>query len=314
MGKRFFLLFTGFFTVFWLTSCSDQSGDLQDGQAEGKEKKIIACVSIVPQADFVERIGGENIEVHIMVPPGHSPATYEPAPKQMSILEKADVYFRIGVPFEQSWMDRIRQINPQMKIVDTGEGIKLRDISENTEKLADTEVSDHDHEHARRHEGKDPHIWLAPPLVKTQARHIADGLTGLDEGNSAFYEENLKDFHKKLDELDDYIKQRLKNLKERTLYVFHPSWGYFADTYGLKQVAIEHEGKKPGAKKLGELIDSARQTKINAIFVQKEFSQTVADAVAEAVDAEIVTLDPLAPDYLKNMREMADIIADEVNK
>lgn len=307
--------------VSLLNGCGDETR-VQEKKGTDKDK-ITAYVSIVPQADFVERIAQDKVDVHIMVQPGHSPATYEPSPRQMGVLEESDVYFRIGVPFEQSWMKRIRKVNPGMKVIDTAKGITFREITENTEELTEEEAESaenagHDsHEHAENqhdHKGKDPHIWLNPKLVKIQAENITQALQQSDPDNSDFYEANLEEFHRELTELDEYIRQQLSDLKNRNLHVFHPAWGYFADAYDLRQVAIEQSGKEPGAKQLGELIDAADKEEIKAIFVQKEFSQTVAKSVAETVGAEVVTLDPLARNYVKNMKSMADIIAEKVNQ
>jgi len=270
---------------------------------DGKDEKIRVFVSILPQTYFVERIGGEQVETHVMVGPGQSPATYEPAPKQMAALSDADLYFRIGVPFEDPWMDRIRSVNPDMKIVDTRQGIELLPMSNGHH---------HGHGHASHDHGglKNPHIWLSPRLVKIQASTIHDSLVSLDPVNEAFYCSRLQAFQRDLDRLDGEISRLMKDLKNRKFMVFHPAWGYFAADYGLEEIPIEIEGKEPNAKDLARLIQKAGDMKIKIVFVQEQFSRRDAKAVAKAIGGRVVAVDPLGGDYLVNMRSIAETFAE----
>jgi ABC-type metal ion transport system, periplasmic component/surface adhesin len=154
-----------------------------------KSDKLNIFVSVLPQKYFVERIAGDNAEVHVMVLPGHNPATYEPTPSQMKKISRAELYFRIGVPFEEIWMKKLAQLNPELQIVDTREGITLRSMDsfitlqrQMAHQYNDGKKEDHDHSHQ-----KDPHIWLSPELVKVQARTICKNLQLIDPENSGFY-------------------------------------------------------------------------------------------------------------------------------
>jgi zinc transport system substrate-binding protein len=274
-------------------------------------QRIKVFVSILPQAYFVERVGGNRVHVSVMVGPGHSPATYEPMPMQMGELSKADVYFSIGVPFEKVWMGRLSGVNPRMKVIDTGRGIELLPM-ELHDHGADKPYRDHDQTrlHQHRAEGlKDPHIWLSLRLAKIQARNICDGLIAQDPSHRTYYEDNLGAFHSELDELDKQIKDMLKDLRTRKFMIFHPALGYFARDYGLEQLPIETEGKEPSAKTLAGLIEHARDQGVRVIFVQKQFSTASAEAVARAIGGRVARVDPLASDYLNNMREIAETFA-----
>lgn len=261
--------------------------------------KIRVFVSILPQAYFVERVGGERVDVSVMVAPGYSPATYEPMPKQMAELNKARLYFRIGVPFENLWIGPIGKANPRMKVIDTRRGIALLPMKAHHR-------DGHEGRHDRGKGMRDPHIWLSLRLVKVQAQNICDALIEADPAHRAYYKNNLKAFQSDLDKLDAEITEVLKDLKIRKFMVFHPAWGYFARNYGLEQIPIEVEGKEPGAKALDDLIKNAKQEKIKVIFVQRQFSTKNAETVARAIGARIVRIDPLARDYLENMREIAE--------
>lgn len=259
-------------------------------------------VSIIPQAYFVERIGGEFVNVNVMVGPGQNPATYEPTPRQMTNLSNAQIYFRIGVPFELIWIDRIQANNPSLRIVDLRQGIPMREIEAHHH---------HDKEQDEDHSAdktKDPHIWLSPPLVKIQAQTICDTLKEIDPDHASLYEDNLNDFIKDLETLNQEIKSAFQSLQNREFMVFHPAWGYFADTYGLKQVPIELEGKEPTAKQLNEFIEYAKEHNVKFIFVQEQFNQSNAQKIAEAIGGTVISMDPLAKDYLDNMNKITSSI------
>jgi zinc transport system substrate-binding protein len=262
--------------------------------------KLHIFVSIAPQAYFVERIGGERVDVEVLVAPGQSHETFEPAPKQMAALSGADLYFRIGLPFEDRLLDKLSAANDNVRVINTREGITLRQIEEYTDGSQD---EGHDH-----HGQPDPHIWLNPRLVEIQARHIAAGLTALDSLNKAVYEQNLRGFTQDLRQIDSTIAEILAPLKERKIYVFHPAFGYFTDAYKLTQVAVEIGGKEPGGQQLAELISRAQQDSVRVVFVQPQFSQKSARTIAEAIGGTVVPLDPLARDYLENLRRLARTI------
>ncbi|MBN1212073.1 MAG: zinc ABC transporter substrate-binding protein [candidate division Zixibacteria bacterium] len=260
-------------------------------------KKISVFVSILPQAFYVEQIGGEFVTVQVLVGPGQSPATYEPSPKQMSALAETPLYFRIGVPFERHLIGKIEKTFQALKIIDTREGVPLREIDG---------VEHHDHEYTG---GKDPHIWLSPQLVKIQADNIYRALVGYDSARTDYYEKNLEKFKARLDETDAAIREKLAPFKGSRFYAFHPSYGYFADDYGLVQLAVEIEGREPSARQLAALIEHARAEKVRVIFVQPQFAVKTAETIARAIGGRVVQLDPLSGDYLNNLIYMADELA-----
>jgi zinc transport system substrate-binding protein len=287
-------------------------------------------VSVLPQKTFVERVGGPGVEVQVMVQPGASPHTYDPTPRQVAALARADLYVAVGVSFEDAWMGRIRAANPRMQVLDSSQGIDLRAM----------EAPDHDaepgHGHADEgqpavarglggqgtgpaeagegvghdHQVRDPHLWTSPPLVKQMAAGIRDALTQLDPGNGPTYAANYAAFAAELDSLDREIRARLAGVANRRFMVFHPAWGYFADTYGLTQVPIERGGKEPGPRALAALIDQARREQVRVIFVQPQFSRKAAAQVASAIGGRVEVMDPLAPDYLGNLRRVASVLVE----
>ncbi len=263
--------------------------------------KVHVAVSIVPEKYFVKKVVGDLADVTVMVAPGASPATYEPKPSQMRALADADLYFAIGVPFEKAWLPRFAAQNPDMKIVDITEGIeKMPMASHYHHGEQNTRHSTLDTRHSL-----DPHVWLAPPLVKMLAANIAKVLQNADPAHKADYEANLRAFLAELDALDERLRRILAPCKGRAMMVFHPSWGYFARTYGLKQIPIEIEGKEPKSKELMHLIHEAKEEGVDTLFVQPQFSKRAAKAVADAIGAKVVEADSLAADWARNLESVA---------
>jgi zinc transport system substrate-binding protein len=284
------------------SQCSGVQKETSD--KETRDQGFQVTVSILPQAYFVKRIAGDKASINVMIPPGHSPATYAPTPRQMRTLSISHLYFGVGhIPFEQTWIHKISINNPALKIVDTSVGVSLIDT-------AAIEVPRGHHEHApgdgHDHSGIDPHIWLSPVAVKIQAKHILDAFIALDTANREIYQKNYNSFMADIDQLHEELTETLKPLLGRRFMVFHPSWGYLGRDYGLTQLSIEVEGKTPSPADLKRVIDIARVEKIKVIFVQQQFDTHNAEAIAAEIGGKVVRLDPLAPDWLQNMKKIAD--------
>lgn len=254
---------------------------------------IPVFVSIVPQKYFVERIGGEQVRVEVMVKAGESPATFNPNPKKMSLLSQAKLYFSIGVPFETIWIERIRSIHPDVQFVPLHDKVK--------------KITGHDPLHP--HLTGDPHIWTSPVRVKILAQIIKDTLTLAKPEKNEYFEANLHKFVNELDLLDKDIRKILTKGRNKRFMVFHPAWSYFANDYGLEQIAIEQEGKEPGARTMQKTIEEGKRLGVKVIFVQKQFSLSIAENIAKLIGATVREMDPLAEDYLRNMRQTATAIS-----
>ncbi|MDY0220280.1 MAG: zinc ABC transporter substrate-binding protein [Desulfobacterium sp.] len=244
-------------------------------------------VSIQPQAYFVERIANERVIVKVLVPPGKSPAVYSPIPSQMTELAGAGLFFTIGVPFERSFMPKIKGAASGVTIVDTTQGIALRRFANG---------------------GIDPHVWMSPVLVKQQAKNICNALCQALPESADYFRANLELFQADLDQLDESIAKALGPVAGENIFVFHPVFGYFADRYGLIQMAVEVEGKAPRGRALTNFIQQARAARVRVVFVQPQFDTRTANKIARAVNGVVIALDPLAGDYMNNLTAMAQTI------
>ena len=263
---------------------------------------INAVVTIIPQQTFLKAIGGEKVNISLMVQPGDSPHTYEPKPSQMKTIAKAELYFAIDMEFEHLWLPKFQSLNANMKTIDT---VKHVDKMHMTQAHNTHETHD---EHG--HEGKDPHIWTSPTNVKIIAKNMYEALAAYDAPNASYYKTNLDTFLTSIDNTDMKIKKIFSSFKgSKTFMVFHPSWGYFAKDYGLEQIAVEVEGKSPKPRELVSLIKEAKEKKVSAIFTQPEFSDTTAKIIAKELRIPVIKVSPMAVDWSSNLINIAKAIA-----
>ena len=252
-------------------------------------------VSILPQKYLVERVGGERVTVNVLVRPGLNPETYEPTPKQMAGLSDADIYFRMAVPFESVWINKISSNNPGIKIIECCGDINIDD------------PVTHDHDF---HTGltNDAHVWTNPQNAIVLGEIIKSALSEFDPESAEYFENNYRLLLSDLNDLDHYIRTALKDIKNRYLIVSHPSWGHLAEEYGLQQISIEQHGSEIKARQLSKLVEFARKENIHTIYTQKQFNAASARILAREINGRIVELDPLAEDYINNLRHLTQSI------
>ncbi|PLY07065.1 MAG: cation ABC transporter substrate-binding protein [Arcobacter sp.] len=275
-------------------------------------------VSILPQKYFVEKIAQDKVKVNVMVNPGASPTTYEPKTSQMRMLSNSLIYFAIDVPFEDAWLDKFKNANKKMIIIDTADGIDKLEMSAHEHHDEESDVNhslnekeEHKHiqEEGHNHEGADPHIWLDPILVKIQAKNIYKALAKVDAKNIEFYRKNYETFLLELESLNNKLKKILEAYPDKAFMVFHPSWGYFAARYNLEQISIEVQGKEPKPAQLVELVHEAKKHNIKIVFVAPQFSQKGAKTISKSINANVETINPLSEKWDENLIKVANDIA-----
>lgn len=256
-------------------------------------------VSILPQQYVVQQIGAQHVDAQVLVPPGADPHTYEPKPGQMAEMAGAQIYFSVGISFEKVWLPKISAANPQMKVVASDRGI------------AKLPMENHGHATAHGHgpdsdeKVLDPHVWLSPPLVKIMGQTVQAALAEAAPAYAESFENNYREFARRMDDLDAQIRTLLKDKQGTHFISLHPSWGYFAETYGLVQIPVEIQGKEPKAAQLRDLIREAREMKITVIFTQPQFSTRSAQLIAEEIGGRVIPADPLAADLPANLLKQA---------
>jgi len=263
--------------LFGLYSC---------GSDTGEPGKPVVAVSIQPQKYLVSTIADTLFDVVVMVPPGASPATWEPTPAQMKSLDHALIYFRIGhIGFEQAWMDRIIDLNEDMPVVDlsTAEGMELIQV----------DYTHGDHSHV----GIDPHTWLSPARMEIMARTTYFQLAELMPEHKKYFRANYEKLLGEIKNADRQVKKDLEGYYGKSFLIFHPSLAYFAQDYGLKQFPIEYEGKEPTLAHMRNIIDQAEKEGLKTIFVQEEFDRRNAGVIAEEIGGRVIQINPLSEDW-----------------
>jgi len=264
------------------------------GRRNEPENRIIS-VSIAPFKYFVEGIAGENFSVNVMVPAGANPHIYEPYPEQLTRLRHSAAYISNGyLGFEMTWLDRFYEMNRRMKRVSLGDVI-------------DPIAPEHHHE-GDHIENADPHYWVSPLCAMKMAASIKDFLIGLDPKNSMEYNENFKILEGKIREVDSLARDLSSSSASKSFMIYHPNLGYLARDYGLKEIAVENDGKEPSPSRLRELIDLARKDNHKVIMVQREYDTRNARAIADETGARVIVIDPLSEDWYASTTEIIRIL------
>ena len=261
---------------------------------------IPVFVSIGTHLDFCRKIGAHRVTVKLTLPPGKSPETYAPTPQQISDLSQARLFFKVGLPFESVFLNKLKALPRSPEIIDTQAGIKLQPMP--------GEFHDRPHNKIHQHNGLDPHTWLDPELARQQATTICQTLCRVDPEGKNIYTSNYSILESKLKVLNNELKKSFAPFHGCTIFVYHPAFSYFARAFGLQQRAIEMGGKTPKVRELTAFVKKARSENIAALFVQPQFDRQSAEKIARALNCVVVAIDPLAVNYCTNLKHIATSI------
>jgi zinc transport system substrate-binding protein len=299
MEKDFKILFIVVFMILFVSAVliffSNYNNTLNYNNATNTSKLVIVA-SVLPQKEFIEKVGGDKVQVIILVPPGADPHTYEPKASQMEQITNAKMYVHVGsgIDFERTWMDKIRSLNPEMLIINDSKGITfIPSMEPDVGNSSSNEISE-----------SDPHVWVSPKNAQLMVENIYHGLVKIDPKNKDYYLINKENYLKELRQLDKNISNDLSNKKGSKILVYHPSWGYFCHDYGLSQIAIEKEGKDPTPKEMMNIINISKKNHITAIFVSPQHNTRNSEVIASEIGAKVIFIDELSPDYIDNMKKI----------
>ncbi len=271
------------------------------GCRTGRSDKDGITVTIEPFKFFVDELTSGSIPVNVMVPMGSSPATYSPTTGQLKALSTTSLYIKAGhLGFEDAWMERLKELNPDMKVTDLSEGEELIRGEGHTH-------GDHVHEG-----GTDPHIWMSPKSVMRFLPQIREALNKTFPDKKPVIEENYLALLTEIETIHNNFSQLSEQVNSGKFMIFHPALTYLARDYGLEQISIEYEGKEPSPQKLRELIDIAVSENIDIIFIQEEFDQRNAGMVRDATGATIVSINPLGYDWTQEMKNLYSLMKEHL--
>lgn len=240
------------------------------------DKKIAVTASFYPLYDFAKNIGGTNVMVTNMTPPGSEPHDFEPAPKQLIQAEQSKVFIYDGGTLEP-WADKFLQGYNNISVKASKDITLQNGTGEDGTSI------------------KDPHFWLDPVLAQQIVKNIRDGLIQADPANRSLYTENANQYIKKLQKLDADYTSGLAHCSQNTVIASHEVFGYLAQRYHFTAEAITgmSPDQEPSSSKMAELTTMAKAKGIRYIFFESLVSPRLADTIAKEVGAQAIVFDPL---------------------
>jgi zinc transport system substrate-binding protein len=257
-------------SVAWIGGCR---------RYEARDPRPLVVASLVPLGYFVDRIARDSVKAQIMIPPGANPHTHEPGMLEIRQIAHASAFLKVGhpkFPFEQAWQERLVAMDPKLRVIDGFAGVPRTD--------------------------EDPHVWVSPRAVRVLVENLSRALGELVPAERAAIARRKGEVLSDIDQVDRELRSELSGLTSRRFLVFHPDWGYFAREYGLEQIDIEQQARDP--RSLSLVTDRARADGVRVIFVSPQMSRQSAERVARDIGARVEVIDPLAYDWVKNMRHV----------
>lgn len=248
----------------------------------------IVAVTVPAQAWLVKQIAGEGVELLTMVPSGHVPETAQPGPQKLSRYQQADVHFIVGDP---ALFFETRYISPYRKKAASGSWLSMFDIAGQISPV-------------HKLKGLDPHLWTSPRIMLASASALEQVLAELDPQNANLYRNNLSRLQETISNIDRQLRVSVGLRSTDKLLVYHPAWGHFCQDYGLQQLAIENEGKAPGAGSLSTLFNNLEKDSINFIISSPGHDRRIAAMIAEQFRMNLVMINPMETDWMRMMLEM----------
>ncbi len=291
------------------------------------EEKTIT-VTIPPLAWFVEAIADDDFTINVMLPPGADHHIWEPLPAQINSLSGSEAFIMNGqLEFEHAWMNRFRQVNSKMQILDLSRSIELigdeghheveGDIDHEGNHEDETGDDPEGHREAKSgddheghgHSGADPHFWMSPAAAAVMAEDIRDFLIALNPGSAGKYEQNYILLADTIAAIDEMVRSAVGTMNTRTVMIYHPALAYMARDYGFEQLSFEDEGKSPSPARMKELIDIAREKKIKSIFIQAEYDLRNAESLSRETGAELIVINPMNRNWPEAVIEVAHALS-----
>jgi len=264
------------------------------GIAYSANIKVVA--SIYPLGDIAKQVGGERVDVKVMLPPGVSPHTFEPTPLEMMEMHNAKVFVKAGAGLE-FWAEKMLKASGSkgLIVVDASAGLPLiKGIHSHESEMKNYKSHDSS-------ESADPHIWLDPVFAKTVVDKITDVLSNADSAGKQYYIERAGKYKKDLDALNNEILEEVKKFRIKEYVTFHPAWNYFSKRYGLKVAGVieESPGREPSPKHIARIIREVKRINSKVVFAEPQFNPAIAEVIAKEAGAKVLFLDPIGGPNIK---------------
>lgn len=254
--------------------------------------------TIAPVADLVERLAGEDLGVHVLLPQGNTPESYEPTPQDLISLGESASYLYVGnLGFEIAWVERIRALYPELRLVRLDEGLEHNLCA-----------SGHHHSPEHLH---DPHYWMSFGGIKVMARNVAKALKQEFPERNDYVDSAYRPLELRLDSLLTGQGRRagVETPGERAFVIYHPSLSYYAEEIGIKQLVIEQDGKEPSPAQISRLINEAKALGVRYVLVQQEFNPLLTESIAREIGAQTIVIHPLQRDWLTELERVHRLLS-----
>ena len=263
---------------------------VKDSSTNNNNGKLGVAVTIGPEVEWVNAVGGDKVSVTLMVPEGSDPHTYEPLPSQLAQVSNAKMYVEIGTPleFETNYMDKIRSTNPDMIVVNASQTIQL--IPNSAENESNT---------------MDPHVWTDPKNAFIMVNNIYNGLVQVDPADKDYFQKNRDQYIHQLQELDKNTTKLLKGKQKTDILIYHPGFGYYAKDYNLTQVGAMLNDEEPSPQRIAMMVDIAKQNNITVLFNEPQYDPKYMQSIASQVSGQVLTVNDLDEHYIQNMMNVA---------
>jgi zinc transport system substrate-binding protein len=263
---------------------------IRDSNTNNLNGRIGVAVSIGPEVEWVNAIGGDKVHVTLMVPEGADPHTYEPLPNQLTMVSNAKMYVEIGssIEFETNYMDKIRASNPNMLIVNASQGIQL--IPNSAENETTT---------------MDPHVWADPKNAMVMVNNTYNGLVKVDPADQEYFKKNRDQYIQQLKELDLNTTKILKNKNGTNILVYHPAFGYYAKDYNLTQVGAMLNDEEPSPQRIAKMVDIAKKNNVKVLYNEPQYDPKFMQSIASQINGQVLTVNDLGENYIQNMINIA---------
>lgn len=255
------------------------------------EDKPIVLVSVAAYQDIVQEMGGSDLNVQSIVPPGVSFHTFEPTPLLTTTLAHAKLWFTIGEPFENRIFNALKSACTPPSVVDLREGLPL---------LHTTETHG-------EHEGIDTHMWTSPRMMRSQLITIRTALSTAFPQMKEGIEKRCTVLEKRIDDVITEMDAKLSNEEGKIIVIAHAAFGYLCHDYGLEQRALEVGGKEATPRHIQALIEEAMEKGVKTVFALKQYPRKGIERIAEVLHAKVVELDAYQPDYFASMALTAEV-------
>lgn len=268
----------------------------QDSGAQGNKLQVVA--TLFPQYDFAKEIGGDKVDVRLLLTPGTETHTYEPTPKDIININNSKVFIYTG-KYMEPWAERIVKSvdSKKVRVLDASKNINLIKSEDDDDDEEHDEEEKHEHNYEENHYHNeehhhefDPHIWLNPQNAIVMINTITDEFCSIDAENESYYKKNAEELIAQINELDIEIQQTIdSSSKNKIAFGGTFAYAYFVNKYKLEYVTAYHscgESAEPSVAKVKEVIDYMKSNDIKVVFYQEASSGKIADSIAAETGAQ----------------------------